>query len=204
MPSQAAVSKAITNAEMAWNCRRKTRGISVTTSKVEALVDSSAPRGMSLKFSSRKRKSLRSYKSKRGKYYEKGGSPTLEQEGLKAGQQQSLCYDGREADSNKPLADDDDDDDDEVMFMSSCIFEWDSGDLELLRQTKNIELRQKTRVRMPSQAAVSKAITKAEMAWNCRRKTRGICVRTSKDWSWSILQLRDGCLWSCHLERGTF
>ncbi|CAK8687361.1 unnamed protein product [Clavelina lepadiformis] len=87
MPSQAAVSKIITNAEMARNCRRKTRGISVTTSKVEALVDPSAPRWMSLKFSSRKRKSLRSYKSKRGKYYEKGGSPTFEQEGLKAGQQ---------------------------------------------------------------------------------------------------------------------
>ncbi|CAK8687412.1 unnamed protein product [Clavelina lepadiformis] len=118
MPSQAAVSKAITTAEMAWNCRRKTRGISVTTSK----------------------------------------------------------------------------------FMSSCIFEWDSGDLELLRQTKNIELMQKTGVRMPSQADVSNA----EMARNCRRKTRGICVRTSKDWSWSIFQLRDGCLWSCHLERGNF
>ncbi|CAK8691885.1 unnamed protein product [Clavelina lepadiformis] len=88
MPSQADVSKAITKAEMAWNCRRKTRGISVTTSKVEALVDPPAPRWMSLKFSSRKRKSLRSYKSKRGKYYEKGGSPTLEQEGLKAGQQE--------------------------------------------------------------------------------------------------------------------
>ena len=29
---------------------------------------------------------------------------------------QSLCYDGRVADSNKTLADDDDDDDDDVMF----------------------------------------------------------------------------------------
>ncbi|CAK8687428.1 unnamed protein product [Clavelina lepadiformis] len=64
--------------------------------------------------------------------------------------------------------------------MSSCIFEWDSGDLELLRQTKRNELMQKTGVRMPSQAAVSKAITNAEMARNCRRKTRGISVTTSK------------------------
>ncbi|CAK8687608.1 unnamed protein product, partial [Clavelina lepadiformis] len=38
----------------------------------------------------------------------------------------------------------------------------------------------KTRVRVPSQAAVSKAITKAEMAWNCRRKITGISVTTSK------------------------
>ncbi|CAK8687282.1 unnamed protein product [Clavelina lepadiformis] len=93
---------------------------------------------------------------------------------------QSLCYDGREADSNKPLADDDDDDD-EVMFMSSCIFEWDSGDLELLRQTKINELMQKTGVRMPSQAVVSKAIAKAGLAWNLSQQRQDVLELSSQN-----------------------
>ncbi|CAK8687370.1 unnamed protein product [Clavelina lepadiformis] len=73
--------------------------------------------------------------------------------------------------------------------------QWDSGDLELLRQSKKNELMQKTGVRMPTQAAVSKD----KMAWNCRRKTRGITVTTSKE-EVLILQPRDGCLWSSQPE----
>ncbi|CAK8687421.1 unnamed protein product [Clavelina lepadiformis] len=65
--------------------------------------------------------------------------------------------------------------------MSSCIFEWDSGDLELLRQTKINELMQKTGVRMPSQAAVSKAIAKARPAWNQSQQRQDVLELSSQN-----------------------
>ncbi|KAL0168586.1 hypothetical protein M9458_036808, partial [Cirrhinus mrigala] len=56
--------------------------------------------------------------------------------------------------------------------LSSCIFEWDSGDVALLRQAKREQLK---RERVPgiTEKLVDQQITKEELALHCRRRTRG-------------------------------
>ncbi|XP_030248701.1 uncharacterized protein LOC115566827 isoform X3 [Sparus aurata] len=61
------------------------------------------------------------------------------------------------------------------MFMaklSVCIFEWDRGDVALLRQAKWEQLRQE-RVPGITESLVDEHITKAELVLHCRRQTRG-------------------------------
>lgn len=56
--------------------------------------------------------------------------------------------------------------------LSSCIFEWDRGDVALLRQAKREQLRQEG-VPGITDALVNQNITKDELALHCRRQTRG-------------------------------
>ncbi|XP_053406185.1 uncharacterized protein LOC123525390 [Mercenaria mercenaria] len=57
--------------------------------------------------------------------------------------------------------------------LSSCIFEWDKGDISMLRRAKKGELKDKFG-RVPSEEQISAHITTAELARHCRRKTRGV------------------------------
>ena len=56
--------------------------------------------------------------------------------------------------------------------LSTCIFEWDAEDYQLLLKAKEEEL-VAAGVQYPSNAAVRKAITSEELARHCRRRTRG-------------------------------
>lgn len=56
--------------------------------------------------------------------------------------------------------------------LSSCIFQWDGGDVALLRQAKREQLRQEG-VPGITDTLVDQQITKAELALHCRRRTRG-------------------------------
>nr|XP_055051853.1 uncharacterized protein LOC129437619 isoform X1 [Misgurnus anguillicaudatus] len=56
--------------------------------------------------------------------------------------------------------------------MSSCIFEWDSGDVSLLRQAKREQLRHEG-IPNITDNMVDQRITKEELALHCRRRTRG-------------------------------
>ncbi|KAF1374347.1 hypothetical protein PFLUV_G00228130 [Perca fluviatilis] len=56
--------------------------------------------------------------------------------------------------------------------LSACIFEWDAGDLSLLRRAKKEQLRQEG-VPALSDPAVDARITKNELSQYCRRRTRG-------------------------------
>lgn len=62
--------------------------------------------------------------------------------------------------------------------VSTSIFEWDGKDMALLQRAKRSEL-QSAGVSNPSDSAVAKAITKAELTRHCHRKTRETenCVR---------------------------
>ena len=53
--------------------------------------------------------------------------------------------------------------------MCTCIFEWDAGDLALLRETKQVQLGGKGK----AFADVSQHITRKELEKHCRRCTRG-------------------------------
>ncbi len=59
--------------------------------------------------------------------------------------------------------------------MASCIFEWDGTDVKRLEQAKREELKA-AGIPHPSDSAVRKAITKAEMARHCKRRTRGFAA----------------------------
>ena len=63
--------------------------------------------------------------------------------------------------------------------LSGCIFEWDSADYQLLLQAKKSEM-VKAGIPSPSDRAVSKAVTKEELAHHCRRRTRGTEETTAK------------------------
>ncbi|MEQ2169900.1 hypothetical protein GOODEAATRI_029781 [Goodea atripinnis] len=54
--------------------------------------------------------------------------------------------------------------------MSACIFEWDAGDLALLREAKAQQLQ----AQGPSSADVDRHLTREELALHCRRRTRGV------------------------------
>ncbi|XP_062305989.1 uncharacterized protein LOC134010142 [Osmerus eperlanus] len=56
--------------------------------------------------------------------------------------------------------------------LSACIFEWDAGDLTLLRQAKRAQLRQEG-VPSITDLVVDTKISKMELSLYCRRKTRG-------------------------------
>lgn len=56
--------------------------------------------------------------------------------------------------------------------LSSCIFEWEERDVDLLMSAKRSEL-QSAGVPNPTDSAVMKAISRKEMARHCRRRTRG-------------------------------
>ena len=56
--------------------------------------------------------------------------------------------------------------------LSLCIFRWDPKDVEELREAKKRELIN-AGITDPSPSAVTKALTKHEMAQHCRRETRG-------------------------------
>ncbi|XP_026109429.1 uncharacterized protein LOC113081601 [Carassius auratus] len=56
--------------------------------------------------------------------------------------------------------------------LSSCIFEWDAGDLTLLRQAKREQLIQQGWPTL-SEAELDHHLTKAELLQHCRRRTRG-------------------------------
>ncbi len=56
--------------------------------------------------------------------------------------------------------------------LSSCIFEWDSGDVAFLRQTKREQLKREG-VPGITEKLVDQQITKDELALHCRRRTRG-------------------------------
>ena len=61
--------------------------------------------------------------------------------------------------------------------LSSCVFEWEEGDFNLLMEAKRGELR-KAGVISPTDGAVRKAINRKEMARHCRRRTRGTSETT--------------------------
>ncbi len=56
--------------------------------------------------------------------------------------------------------------------LSSCIFEWDAGDLTLLRRAKREQLTQQGWPAM-TEAELDGHISKDELLKNCRRRTRG-------------------------------
>ena len=56
--------------------------------------------------------------------------------------------------------------------LSSCIFEWDEADINLLMSAKRGEL-QMAGIPNPSNATVKEALTSKELARHCRRRTRG-------------------------------
>lgn len=56
--------------------------------------------------------------------------------------------------------------------LSSCVFEWDEQDVDLLVSAKRGELRM-AGIRDPSNSTVRKALTAKELARHCRRRTRG-------------------------------
>lgn len=56
--------------------------------------------------------------------------------------------------------------------LSSCIFEWDAGDLTLLRRAKREQLTQQCWPAM-TEAELDRHISKDELAQHCRRRTRG-------------------------------
>lgn len=56
--------------------------------------------------------------------------------------------------------------------LSLCIFEWDKGDLDLLKSARRAAMVQEG-IPNPSQRVVTKALTKEELARHCRRRTRG-------------------------------
>ncbi|KAM4562525.1 uncharacterized protein PAE49_010963 [Odontesthes bonariensis] len=56
--------------------------------------------------------------------------------------------------------------------LSSCIFEWDRGDVALLRQAKREQLRQEG-IPGITDTLVDQRISKDELALHCRRQTRG-------------------------------
>ena len=56
--------------------------------------------------------------------------------------------------------------------LSHCIFEWDEVDLDLLKTAKKAVLEQEG-VLNPSPRAVTKALTREDMARLCWRRTRG-------------------------------
>jgi hypothetical protein len=61
----------------------------------------------------------------------------------------------------------------------TAIFDWDSGDVELLKEAKCGELKL-AGIRNPSQETVVKSITKQELARRfCCRRTRGVENRTN-------------------------
>ena len=65
-----------------------------------------------------------------------------------------------------------------AVFMSrlaSCIFKWESADVKRLERAKHEELKA-AGIPNPSDSAVRKAITKAEMARHCKRRTRGVAA----------------------------
>ncbi|XP_038588681.1 uncharacterized protein LOC119913343 isoform X2 [Micropterus salmoides] len=57
-------------------------------------------------------------------------------------------------------------------YLSACIFEWDAGDLSLLRQAKKEQLRQEG-VPALTDLLVDRRISKKELNQYCRRRTRG-------------------------------
>ncbi len=56
--------------------------------------------------------------------------------------------------------------------LSACIFEWDAGDLCLLRQAKRKQLMQEG-VPALTDILVDRSISKKELSLYCRRRTRG-------------------------------
>lgn len=61
--------------------------------------------------------------------------------------------------------------------LSRCIFEWDEKDLDLLRSAKRAVMVE-AGILNPSPSALTKALTKDELARHCRRRTRGTQVTT--------------------------
>ncbi|MEQ2189554.1 hypothetical protein GOODEAATRI_026422, partial [Goodea atripinnis] len=59
-----------------------------------------------------------------------------------------------------------------MRALSSCIFEWDAGDLDLLRQAKIKQLQQEG-IACTTNFVVEGRITKKELSTFCRRRTRG-------------------------------
>ncbi|MED6249845.1 hypothetical protein ATANTOWER_020645 [Ataeniobius toweri] len=57
-----------------------------------------------------------------------------------------------------------------MSCMSACIFEWDAGDLALLREAKAQQLQ----AQGLSSADVDRHLTREELALHCRRRTRGV------------------------------
>ena len=57
--------------------------------------------------------------------------------------------------------------------FSSCVFEWDAEDYQLLLRAKEAELIA-AGMQHPSGTGVRKTITKEELARHCRRRTRGV------------------------------
>ena len=61
--------------------------------------------------------------------------------------------------------------------LSCCIFEWDSGDVALLKSAKKAEMEQGG-VSSPTDRQVMDAISRKELAMHCRRRTRGVLDTT--------------------------
>lgn len=59
-----------------------------------------------------------------------------------------------------------------MSCLSTCLFEWDEADYQLLAKAKRGELIQ-AGVSNPSDSAIWKATTREELARHCRRRTRG-------------------------------
>lgn len=59
-----------------------------------------------------------------------------------------------------------------TALLSACIFEWDPGDLALLRRAKKRQL-QREGMPCPTHAQVDAGISRKELSQYCRRRTRG-------------------------------
>lgn len=58
--------------------------------------------------------------------------------------------------------------------LSTCIFLWDQGDVALLREAKRRELEQQQGITGLSDELLINRLTSKELAWQCRRRTRGM------------------------------
>ena len=58
--------------------------------------------------------------------------------------------------------------------LSSCIFEWEQGDVDRLRKAKATELCKELPCHEPSTQEIASRLTSTELARHCRRRTRGV------------------------------
>ncbi|ROI52211.1 hypothetical protein DPX16_3481 [Anabarilius grahami] len=79
--------------------------------------------------------------------------------------------------------------------LSACIFEWNAGDLSLLRQAKRKQLMQEG-VPAITDLLVDRSISKKDLSLYCRRRTRGeeATIRLIE----RLVQELGGALWVCH------
>lgn len=66
-----------------------------------------------------------------------------------------------------------------LRSLSHCLFEWDAADVAALMEAKRSELEQQG-VPLISEDVIRRALTRAELARHCRRRTRGVAETTTR------------------------